>query len=79
MSLCSLKLPLLAVLRLWPPTAYGQSPKLRDASNRSKDLSAQGRYQGAIPFAEKALRLGNFSRKALIIKQSKGVRQRCPL
>ena len=66
-------------LWLWPAAAYGQSPELRDASNRSKDLSAHGRYQGTLPFVQKAVRLSNTSRRVLVIRQSEGVRQRCPL
>ena len=47
----------LAVLWLWPAAAYGQSPALVDASKRFTELYTQGRYQQALPFAEKALRL----------------------
>ncbi len=58
MSVRSLILSLLAVLWLWPITAYGQSPELMDAYKRAGVLYALGRYQEALPFAEKALRLG---------------------
>ena len=58
MSVRSLILSLLAVLWLWPITAYGQSPELMDAYKRAGVLYALGRYQDALPFAEEALRLG---------------------
>ncbi len=58
MSVRSLIFPFLAVLWLWPITAYGQSPEFRDAYQRYAELYAQGRCQEALPFAEKALRLG---------------------
>ena len=58
MSVRSLILSLLAVLWLWPITAYGQAPELLDAHKRAGVLYALGRYQEALPFAEKALRLG---------------------
>ena len=61
MSVRSLILSLLAVLWLWPITAYGQSPELMDAHKRAGVLYALGRYQEALPFAEKALRLGEGS------------------
>ncbi len=57
MSVRSLILPFLAVLWLWPAVSYGQSAALDDAYKRSKDLYAEGGYQEALPFAEKALRL----------------------
>ncbi len=57
MSVRSLILSLLAVLWLWPIKAYGQSPELMDAYKRAGVLYALGRYQEALPFAEKALRL----------------------
>ncbi len=57
MSVRSLILPLLAVLWLWPITAYGQSPALDEAYKRAGELYAQGHYQEALPFAEEALRL----------------------
>ena len=41
-------------LALWPAVAYGQSPELMAAYERSNDLYAQGRYQEALPFAEEA-------------------------
>ena len=43
---------------LWPAAAHGQSAELIDADKRYKDLYAQGRYEEALPFAEKAVRLG---------------------
>ncbi len=58
MSVRSVILSLLAVLWLWPAVAHGQSPALDDAYQRYAELYAQGRYQEALPFAEKALRLG---------------------
>ena len=58
MSVRSLILAILAALWLWPFTAHGQSPELRDAYSRFKDLQAQGRYEQALPFAEQTLRLG---------------------
>jgi tetratricopeptide (TPR) repeat protein len=48
---------MLVALFLWPAAVFGQSPELMDAYNRANDLSAEGRYQAAIPFAKKALRL----------------------
>ncbi len=47
----------LAVLWLWPAAAYGQSPALMEAYKRTGELYAQGRYQQALPYAEKALKL----------------------
>ena len=44
-------------LALWPGAAHGQSPELHDALDRFAHLYAEGRYQRALPFAEKALRL----------------------
>ena len=57
MSVRSFVIPFLAVLWLWPAVSQGQSPELNDAYNRAGELYAQGRYQEAIPFVEKALRL----------------------
>ncbi len=51
-------LSFLAVLWLWPATVQAQSPALIEAHERAVQLYAQGRYQDAIPFAEKALKLG---------------------
>ena len=48
---------ILVVLFLWPAAVFGQSPELMDAYNRANELSAEGRYQEAIPFAKEALRL----------------------
>ena len=48
----------LLCLALWPGKSYGQSSELPDAFNRYRELYEQGRYQEALPFAEKALRLG---------------------
>ena len=47
-------------LGLWltPGATYGQSRELIDAFNRTVTLSGQGRYQEALPFARKAVRLG---------------------
>jgi len=45
-------------LALWPGAVQSQSDALRDAYRQYDDLYAQGRYQEAIPFAEKAVRLG---------------------
>ncbi len=47
----------LAVLWLWPAAASGQSAELDDAYKRTMELYTQGRYQQALPFAEKALKL----------------------
>ncbi len=47
----------LVALVLWPAAAQGQSAELMNAYNRAGELSAQGRYQEALPFAEEALRL----------------------
>ncbi len=57
MPIRSLLRVFLAVLWLWPAVAHGQSPALMDAYKRSKELNIQGRYQQALPFAEKALKL----------------------
>ena len=57
MSLRSFVLPFLAVLWLWPAVSHGQSPELNDAYSRAGELYAQGRYQEALRFVEKALRL----------------------
>ena len=43
MSVRSLILPLLAVLWLWPITAYGQSPELKQAYNQFSDFYSRGR------------------------------------
>jgi tetratricopeptide (TPR) repeat protein len=48
----------LASLFLWSGTAHGQSPELMDVHRRFGELYDQGRYQEALPFAEKALELG---------------------
>ncbi len=45
-------------LALWPAPVQSQSAALMDANNQFSDLYAQGRYQEALPFAEKAIRLG---------------------
>ena len=49
---------LIAVLWLWPASAVGQSAELMDAFNRTRELYTQGHYEQAIPFAQKALTLG---------------------
>ena len=49
---------ILVALFLWPAAVFGQSPELMDAYDRVGELYAEGRYQEAIPFAEKALALG---------------------
>ena len=48
---------ILVALFLWPAAVFGQSPELMDAYNRVNELYAEGRYQEAIPFAKKALRV----------------------
>jgi len=48
---------ILVALFLWPAAVFGQSPELMDAYNRANEMSAEGRYQEAISFAEDALRL----------------------
>ena len=48
---------ILVALFLWPAAVFGQSPEFTDAHNRANELSAEGRYQEAIPFAKEALRL----------------------
>ena len=45
-------------MALWPVATHGQSSELDAAYNRFVDLYAQGRYEEAVPFAEKAVRLG---------------------
>ena len=42
----------------WALPAWGQSDELMEAYNRQNELREQGRYAEAIPFAEKALELG---------------------
>ncbi len=56
----TLKLRWLMVLciALWPGKGYGHSQDLMEARNQFSKLYAQGRYQEALPFAEKAVRLG---------------------
>ena len=48
----------LLCLTLWPGATHGQSSEFDDAYNRFSELYAQGRYQEALPFAKKALGLG---------------------
>ena len=48
---------ILVALFLWPAAVFGQSPELMDALDRMTELYAEGRYQEAIPFAEKGLNL----------------------
>jgi len=48
---------ILVALFLWPAAVFGQSPELMDAYNQANELSAEGRYQEAIPFAKEAVRL----------------------
>ncbi len=50
----------LLCLALWPGATYGQSSELRDTFNRYSELHAQGRYEEALPFAEKAVKLGEY-------------------
>ena len=57
MSIRYWKLLILVALFLWPAAVFGQSPELIDAYNRANELSGEGRYQEAIPFAKEALRL----------------------
>ena len=45
----------LLCVALWPAAARAQSPELMDAYERYSELYAEGRYQEALPFAEKAL------------------------
>ena len=48
----------LMCLPLWPGTTHGHSDALTNAYNRYSEFYAEGRYQEAIPFAKKALELG---------------------
>ena len=48
----------LLCVALWPAATHAQSPDLLDAYERFSELSAEGRYEEALPFAQKALRLG---------------------
>ena len=48
----------LLCLTLWPGVTHGQSPELMKAYNLFSEMYDQGRYREALPFAEKALRLG---------------------
>ncbi len=57
MSVRSVILRFLVALWRWPAVAHGQSPELIDAAKRFRVLFAQGLYEEALPFAEKALRL----------------------
>ena len=50
-------LPVLVALVLWTAASHGQSPALDEAYSRFTDLYAQGRYEEALPFAERALQL----------------------
>ena len=43
---------------LAPSLAYGQSQELVDAYNQGSTLYGQGRYEAALPFHRKAVRLG---------------------
>ncbi|MCK5273542.1 MAG: tetratricopeptide repeat protein, partial [Alphaproteobacteria bacterium] len=45
-------------LIVWPGVSHAQSPDLMDAFNRYSELYDQGHYREAIPYAEKALKLG---------------------
>ncbi len=45
-------------LALWPAPVHSQSAAITDAHKQFSELYEQGRYQEALPFAEKALRLG---------------------
>lgn len=42
---------------VWPAAAHGQSPGLLEADSRFVALFAKGRFQEALPFAERALEL----------------------
>jgi hypothetical protein len=44
---------------LWPAPVQSQSAALIDAYHQFSELYAQGRYQEALPFAEKTVRLTN--------------------
>ncbi len=46
-------------LALWPGSARGQSPELQEAYDSFEMLYAKDYYEEALPFAKKALRLGN--------------------
>ncbi len=50
----------LLCLALWPGTTHGQSSEFIDSYNRFTQFYNQGRYQEALRFAEKALRLGEY-------------------
>ena len=58
MSIGRLILPLVAALWLWPIAAQAQSEALMETYNQATALYDQGRYGEAIPFARKALELG---------------------
>ena len=45
-------------LALGSAPVHSQSDALMDAYNRSSELYAQGNYEEALPFAKKALKLG---------------------
>ncbi|MCH8091304.1 MAG: tetratricopeptide repeat protein [Proteobacteria bacterium] len=57
MPVRSVILSVLVVLWLWPTVTYGQATELDAAYKRYGDLNSQGRYQDALPFARKALKL----------------------
>ena len=48
-------LTLIAVLWLWPTTIVGQSAALMDAFHRYEVLITEGRYEQAIPFADRCI------------------------
>ena len=50
----------LLCLALWPGTTHGQSSEFIDTYDRFAQFYAQGRYQEALRFAKKALRLGEY-------------------
>ncbi len=50
----------LLCLALWPGTTHGQSSEFIYTYDRFAQFYAQGRYQEALRFVEKALRLGEY-------------------
>ncbi len=47
----------LLCVALWPAATHAQSPDLLDAYERFSEQSGEGHHEGAMPFAQKALRL----------------------
>jgi CHAT domain-containing protein/Tfp pilus assembly protein PilF len=55
---CVLGLIVLGLLLCWPETVSAESPELLQAYRQGETLRKEGRYNEAIPFVQKALKLG---------------------